>query len=147
MKDNELHHPVASGDAEHLRALIHEQPEYIRKTDTDGMTPLQVAARDGHLEAVKVLVENAADLEVRDPIYCRTPLGWATFHGHAEVVEFLAGSGADVNAEDGYGNTPLKTANMGSEGAWSEWVPRAPHEYAGVAEILRGHGAQEKHTS
>lgn len=142
-----IHIAVAEDDIVRLREYLSNQPELVRDTDRNGCTPLLVAARDGRSEAVRLLVEGGADLEATDPTYNRTPLAWATFQGHREVAEFLLARGANANSVDAYGNTPLKTASMGSEGAWDEWVPVPPHEYEALADLLRHHGASQRHDS
>jgi ankyrin repeat protein len=45
--------------------------------DDDGLTPLHHAARNGHLEVVRALVERGASLVARDARYDGTPLGHA----------------------------------------------------------------------
>jgi len=142
---HDIQSAVSADDAARLRDCLVARPDLVRERDHEGCTPLIVAARDGRLEATRLLVENGADLEACDPIYNRTPLAWAAFHGHSDVVEYLLQHGADANATDAYGHTPLKTAAMGSEGAWDEWVPVAPQQYESVAELLRHHGAHERH--
>jgi ankyrin repeat protein len=57
-------------------------------------TPLHHAALGGHLEAVRVLVERGARLDIRDTIYHATPLGWAEHGGHGAVAGYLRGRGA-----------------------------------------------------
>jgi ankyrin repeat protein len=145
MHQQEVYSAVASGDGARLREHLETRPESVHEHDRDGCTPLLVAARDGHLEAVKVLVERGADIEARDPLYKRSPLAWATFHAHPDVAEFLLKNGADANASDAYGNTPLKTATMGRQGAWDEWVSCSPHDYETLVGLLRAHGATERH--
>lgn len=62
-----------------------------------GLTALHHAARQGHLDVVRELVEQGASLTVCDPVYNGTPLGharyvadhWPGLH-HAEIVAFLA---------------------------------------------------------
>ena len=63
-------------------------------------TPLINAARFGHLETVKFLVENGADVNksARDGYLLnseiRTPLNMAKRGGHQEVVDYLLKKGA-----------------------------------------------------
>ena len=45
--------------------------------DAQGLTPLHHAARNGHLEVVRALVDRGASLVVRDPLYDGTALGHA----------------------------------------------------------------------
>ena len=51
-------------------------------------TPLRGAARFGHLEIVRFLVENGADVNARNHID-NTPLMAASYHGHAAIVSYL----------------------------------------------------------
>jgi hypothetical protein len=54
--------------------------------DGDGGTsPLHVAAYDGDLGLVRLLLDLGADPQLRDPDFGATPLGWAE-HAHAEEV-------------------------------------------------------------
>jgi hypothetical protein len=52
-------------------------------------TPLHQAALAGHLEAVRVLVEHGARLDIRDLMHDGTPLGWAEYAGQKEVADYL----------------------------------------------------------
>lgn len=142
---SEIFSAVAADDASRLREFLQERPEWLRERDADGCTLLLIAARDGRLDSLKTLVENGADTEACDPLYRRTPLGWAAFNAHADVADYLLRKGADANASDAYGNTPLKIATMGREGAWDEWVAHMPHEYDALVEVLSVHGAKERH--
>jgi len=62
----------------------------------DNDYPLRKAARYGHLEVVKYLLEQGADLHV-DNDY---PLRYAAENGHLEVVKYLLEQGADLHAGD-----------------------------------------------
>lgn len=52
-------------------------------------TALHHAVYSGSLDAVKVLVEAGASLEIQDKIYEGTPLGWAEYGKQEEIAEFL----------------------------------------------------------
>jgi uncharacterized protein len=73
------------------------------------LTPLLYAARDGRLEAAKILVDAGADLKATDPNEI-TPLLMAIGNNHMDVARFLIERGSDINATDWYGRTPLWTA-------------------------------------
>lgn len=62
-----------------------------------GETPLMIAARTGHLDAVKLLVEHAADVSAAEEFRGQTSIMLAASEDHAEVVKFLLGHGALVN--------------------------------------------------
>lgn len=53
-------------------------------------TPLHQAAGNGHLEAVKFLVERGAHLDAIDILFRGTPRGWAQYAGRKEVEAYLA---------------------------------------------------------
>ena len=50
------------------------------------------AAGNGHLEIVKILAENGANIDAENK-YDNTPLIWAALNGHFEVVRFLQDKG------------------------------------------------------
>ncbi len=74
-----------------------------------GFTPLLFAARQGHLDTVRTLVEAHAGLNLPDPDGA-TPLLIAIINFHYDVAGYLIDQGADVNAADGKGRTPLYAA-------------------------------------
>lgn len=74
-----------------------------------GMTPLLYAARDGRLDAARLLVENGADLEIREANGI-TPLLMALLNNQLDVANLLLDHHADVNVDDFYGRSPLFAA-------------------------------------
>ena len=57
-----------------------------------GLTPLMWAARQGHEEVVKLLLqEKHTRPDVRDKEYGRTALAWAAEGGHEGVVRLFLG--------------------------------------------------------
>jgi len=71
--------------------------------------PLNSAARNGHVGAIRVLAGFGADVETRDK-GGRTPLHWAARNGHAGAIRALVAAGADAEARDKDGATPLHLA-------------------------------------
>jgi ankyrin repeat protein len=80
-----------------------------------GMTPLQYAARDGHTEIARILLDAGADKEKVEANQI-TPLTMAITNGQMEIAQLLIDRKANVNAVDFYGRTPLwcavETRNM-----------------------------------
>ena len=63
----------------------------------DGCTALWVAAANGHLAVVRLLIEQNAEVDAGTSTNS-TPLRAAAFNGHLDIVRCLAENGADVNA-------------------------------------------------
>jgi ankyrin repeat protein len=70
---------------------------------------LLIAAKNGELQAVRSLISQATDVNVRDQ-YGWTPLLWAAMNGHTEMVRVLLVSGANPNTRNKYEWTPLMWA-------------------------------------
>ena len=78
------------------------------KTDKQS-TPLHLAARMGHTEAVKALLEIHANIEALGDKQ-RTPLHLAALWGYAGVIRALIEAGANIKAQDDEQATPLYLA-------------------------------------
>ena len=73
-------------------------------------SPLQVAAKNGHVECTNALLAAGANVHVLDAISFHSALHIAAGHGHPQIVAVLICHGADVNAEDIASETPLHWA-------------------------------------
>src|SRR5206468_8293382 len=80
-----------------------------RYTIPGALTPLLYAARDGRLEAARILVAAKANVNDTDANGI-TPLIMAITNNQIETARFLLDQGADINATDWYGRTPLWAA-------------------------------------
>ena len=85
------------GHAPVIQALVTAGAD-VKAGTPNGTTPLMVAGASGELEAVKVLVENGADVNGKDGVRLQTPLMYAAASNRAAVIEFLASKGADLKA-------------------------------------------------
>ena len=82
------------GRLEPLRRLldVDEEPSRYNPPGAHShSTPVHQAAVAGHLDAVRLLVEYGARLDLRDTLWSGTPLEWAEHGGQAEVAEYLRG--------------------------------------------------------
>ncbi|MEI9815053.1 MAG: ankyrin repeat domain-containing protein [Acidobacteriota bacterium] len=91
----EVEHP-ANGN------LVSKQPK-------GGLTPLLYAAREGSLDAAKVLIAAGADLNLAEPDGV-TPVVMALINAHYDLAGALLEAGANPNVQDRYGRSPLYTA-------------------------------------
>ncbi len=91
-------------------------------TVTGGMTALLIAARDGHQEAVRALLEAGASLNQASASEQSSPLVIAICNGHYEVAKFLLDHGADPNLATIDGLAALY-ATEDTEYAQVGWAP------------------------
>ena len=106
-----IHQSAARGDTEVLRTELTSNPKSVSRKDSEGFTPLHVAASSGQLEAVELLLESGADVNARG-LRGETPLLLAAGAGQAQIVEALLKAGADSNIATKEGRTPLHRASM-----------------------------------
>ena len=134
-----------------VRALIASQPEDSRKerwmvniATMDGRTPLFVAATNGHLDVVTILIDGGAEceqipdwfetetsrLKVTPKIEnACTALWMAAKNGHDRIVQILMNSG---------GNKDACTTDTG----WSALIAAAHSGHANVCALLAEEGAK-----
>ncbi len=74
-----------------------------------GRTALHIAAQEGNLERVRLLLHLFVPVDALDPVR-DTPLHLAAAEGHDAVVGLLTARGADVNAQNIQGATPITYA-------------------------------------
>jgi ankyrin repeat protein len=103
--------PPGAGGGSHgvgiVRSGVPTQGE--QQPTPGGMTPLLFAARDGRLDAAKLLVEGGADVNAADPNGI-TPMVMALTNGQIAVGKFLLEHGADPKRADWWSRTPLWAA-------------------------------------
>jgi ankyrin repeat protein len=80
--------------------------------DNRGDPPLSLAARQGHCEMVKKLLETGADINGYGKHY-GSALQIASLIGHTQVVKTLLDKGADINAQGGHFSSALQAASAG----------------------------------
>jgi ankyrin repeat protein len=81
-------------DAETVKQLIADGADINTvyphvNTFSDGHTPLIVAARDNHLDIVKLLLDAGAEVDVFDWVFKGYPIHKATYNGRPDVLKTL----------------------------------------------------------
>jgi ankyrin repeat protein len=118
----------ATGETQRVRQLLRTRRELVNEFSPDGFTPLGLASFFGHLDTVRLLLDNGAKIDVPSNNFLKAvPLRSASVTRHLEIAKLLIDRGADVNARGEGDYTPL-------------------HEVAGAgriefAKLLLDHGA------
>lgn len=95
----------------------------IEATDAFGYTPLHIAANEGNLTMVQLLIEGGANITAKTKTGY-TPLHLSLLKNHMKVARLLCQKGADIQARDREKRTPLHVAcAWGDEGAEAvQWL-------------------------
>jgi uncharacterized protein len=115
------------GDLEEVRRLV-QQDRGLVDAVVGKWSPLTAAAHDGHVEVVRYLLDEEADINLR-PGNFRTALEHASYKGRLQVVALLLARGARTTPS-GDGMTPLMHA--------------ARKGHTGVVELLLAHREGEQ---
>ena len=71
----------------------------INSMNKQGLSPLHVAAINGNIEVTELLINEGADIELKDSEYGSSPLLFACQNGRTKIVKLLFENGADINAK------------------------------------------------
>ena len=115
----------AMTEAEAEQADLQEEPEPLGFADLvgthGGLTPLLLAAREGHVDAAIALLEGGAHINQGSAADGTSPMVMATINGHFDLAMLLFDKGADPSLASAAGATPLYAAlNM-------QWAPKSRH--------------------
>ncbi|XP_067251652.1 E3 ubiquitin-protein ligase MIB2 isoform X2 [Chanodichthys erythropterus] len=86
---------AAHGSAAKVRELVQKYPDKV-DIKNQGKTALQVAAHQGHVEVVKVLLQANSSIETKDEDG-DAALHYTAFGNQAEIARLLLSKGASVN--------------------------------------------------
>lgn len=95
---------VIDGNLDKMKEIVNQNVN--AKTDKDGVTPLHIAAQEGHVDIVDYLLSNQADPNIKNKDG-ETPLHLAAQEGHDKIVRSLLSNQADQNIKNKDGETPL----------------------------------------
>ena len=129
--DISIHDAVEKGNIEAVKQHIAAGTD-VNAKDEDGGTPLHYAVFEGHKEIAELLIDNDADVNVKDDNKGFTPFYISIGMGQKEISELLLANGADVNAKWNEGGTPLDNATH----------PDNPNASPEIVDLLRKHGGK-----
>ena len=104
--ERKLYHAVEKGDVEAVRKLIKEGVHLNAKVDAFIPTALMRAVSEQRFNIAYLLIESAADINVRD-FGGRSTLWFAIEYGDVKLVRTLIQKGANVNLT-GYGSMDVR---------------------------------------
>ena len=107
--DSKLFNSSTFGDIEGLISAL-AQGGRVAVMDSDGFTPLIVAACHGHTDICGLLLAHGSNVNEMKPDNKVTALHYAASQGHHTSVEALLSWGAKINPQDRSGFTPLLAA-------------------------------------
>jgi ankyrin repeat protein len=84
-----------------------------------GITPMHFAARQGHIDAVRALLDNGVSVNILTASDKTSPLLIATINGHFDLAKMLLERGADPNIASENGATSLYAVLN------CEWAPKS----------------------
>lgn len=127
----DLFEASVAGRTDAVLQKIENDPALLESRNSDGWTPLHLAAFFGHPELLKKLIDKGALVNARSGNSMQnTPLHAAVAGGKAEIVRLLAERGADVNAQQ--------------HGGWTALHGAAQSGNREMVEVLVAHGADLK---
>ena len=104
---------IEKNDLKLVKSLVKADPSILEQKDArSNFTPLLKATIDGKIDICKLLLENGANLFVKDNLQ-GTILHHAAYFGHLDLVNLFLEKGLNVNAEDNNGYTPIVWAISG----------------------------------
>ena len=104
-----LHIVAHIGDTLLYRKILRFSEDINPKNGRPGMTPLHMAAFNGHIEICKIILDKIVDKNPKDNSDW-TPLHKAAGNGHVEVCKLILEKVADKNPHALNGRTPLHVA-------------------------------------
>jgi uncharacterized protein len=124
-----VHEAATTGNARRLKTILGQSRVRINEaTREEGFAPLGLAAFFGHPEAVKVLLDHGAEVNLKETSrFQNTPVDAAVAGDHAQVVRILLAAGANPNVR--------------SEGNYTTLHKAASHGNLEIVRMLLDHGA------
>ncbi|XP_068222675.1 uncharacterized protein [Palaemon carinicauda] len=105
----DLRRAAAQGDTSKVLALLEEGAD-VNLTDEVGYTALQRAACEGHVDIVRQLIKNSANVDHQDDQHGNTALHEAAWKGYSQTAEALVRAKANVYIKNKGGFAPLHLA-------------------------------------
>lgn len=106
---------VEKGELPAVKFHYSADPGVVNKSHLFRSSPLQLAARRGHVDIARFLLSKGAALNPLNHCHDQTPLMLAANNGHLSVINLLLDHGADVDYANEAKTTALHCAVLGNK--------------------------------
>ena len=141
-KHDDLATAIETGHAAKVEQLLREHPDLVNSPDWTP-PPLHCAVLWNQPKVAEILLDNGADIEIRDPDRNTTPLRYAIVYCQKEMIPLLLSRGADAGVLAENGTTALQLAIDAAGGAFEEYdeLPSRT-DYSEVVDLLNELGVE-----
>jgi len=127
---------IEAGDLPAARELIRRHPELVNHPDWTP-PPLHCAVLWNQPEIAQLLLDNHADIEIRDPDRNTTPLRYAIIYCKPQMIQLLLSRGANSGSIAANGTTALELSRAAAAGEFADFDDTpAPAEYNQIVQLL-----------
>lgn len=109
LQAGDIHDAAKAGNLKTLQTILEQSPNLVNDQDSNKMTPLMIAAREGKTEAVRALLDSGASVSA-EFVKGGTALYIACMNDRPEIVGLLLDKGADPLAANDEGWSPARRA-------------------------------------
>ena len=111
LPEDGLWHAARTGDLPAMKRYIAEGADVNAPDENLNITPLAWSVLHGQTEAARLLIENGADVNIKDDDGS-IPLHGAVVFGRADVAKLLIENGANLQARNNDGGTPADALHL-----------------------------------
>lgn len=127
---------IENGELSTATRLITANPALVSHPDWTP-PPLHCAVLWNQPEIAALLLDNGADIEMRDPDRQTTPLRYAIMYAKKTLVRLLVSRGADSGAMSDGGLTAMELAQSAARGEYEEYEDLPSREaYQEIVDLL-----------
>ena len=134
---DELSNAIEAGDEATVEELLQKHPALVNSPDWTP-PPLHCAVLWNQPKIAEILLDNGADIEIRDPDRSTTPVRYAVLYCKKEMIRLLLSHGANSGPIVETGTTLLQLALNAARGEFEEYDDMPSRdEYGEIVEMLR----------
>ena len=127
---------IEFGDVQTVESLMREHPSLVNHPDWTP-PPLHCAVLWNQPRIAEILLDNGADIEIRDPDRSTTPLRYAIVFNKKQMIQLLLNRGANSGPIVDSGTTALQLAKNAAAGESEDYDDMPSRkEYGEVVDLL-----------